>query len=174
MPCRLAALCVLLYVFSPQLTAAVKTGAEDEQLKVVYIVNFLKFISFARKSEEGILVCYFADDYFSDYFKRITGVSVKGKALRIRKVNDINSLDGCEVLYVDVMHDENAQALLQVARNEGILDIGNGDDFVDNGGLISFSVQGNRLGFSINLQQAKVKGFQFSASLLDLAYKVVY
>lgn len=163
-------LCVLVSVFSTQ----VKADAEDQQLKVVYIVNFLKFLSFTRKTDKGILVCYLADNKYSEYFSQISGVSVKGKALRVKKLGEANGINECEVLYVDAIDNDKAHALIQTAREAGVVDIGNGVEFVEDGGLIGFSVLNNRLRFSINMGQAKSRKIQFSASLLEMAHEVVH
>ena len=53
--------------------------------------------------------------------------------------------------------------------NEGVLTIGETDEFLGDGGIISFFLEDKKIRFAIQLTHAKEAGLQLSSKLLSLA-----
>jgi hypothetical protein len=55
-----------------------------------------------------------------------------------------------------------------------ILTVSDQPDFIEQGGMIGLVLNGNRLGFDVNLTRAHQHSVHISAELLKLAQKVIY
>jgi len=59
--------------------------------------------------------------------------------------------------------------LLEAARQQSILTIGDSDDFLDKGGMISIVVENDKVVFDINRASATVARLDISSKLLRVA-----
>ena len=88
----------------------------------------------------------------------------------------LESLKTCQVVIIagdGWMGKAHLTELLASLKGSAILTVGEGDDFLERGGIINFSKQGRQLRFEINLKSAEDNRLKISAKLLALAVRVL-
>ena len=76
------------------------------------------------------------------------------------------------MLFVGFAEPYRLQQALQAAQGASILTIGDMAGFLDQGGMINFVLDQNRVRFEVNLKAAQAAQLQLSSKLLSLAKTV--
>jgi len=80
-------------------------------------------------------------------------------------------LVGCHVLFVGARSDV-ATPVLRAAAGRPILTVGEGDRFLESGGIILMKIVDGRVRFDVNATSAARNGLRISSQLLSLALTV--
>jgi hypothetical protein len=103
----------------------------------------------------------------------IVGGNPFGDAVAVLKASKMNvvarsasALSDCKVAFF-------VGGLSPATVPEGVLTVGEDDEFADKGGMIGFKLVDNKVRFEINRSAANAAGFKVDARLLELAIKVV-
>lgn len=145
----------------------------DDQLKVVYLLNFAKFIEWPQAKGRDIYICYIAGERFSTYAERIEGAVLKERTVSVRAVMEGDDISQCHILYVGKKHVKDEEWVRKKSRETGVVDIGDSEQYVESGGVISFVVVNNKLRFNINIIEADNRGVSLASDLVELAFHVV-
>jgi hypothetical protein len=76
------------------------------------------------------------------------------------------------VVFVDSISEARLGELIAVSREAGVLTVGESPEFAARGGIINFTIEGDKVRFEINQAAGEQAGLRISAQLLKLA-KVV-
>ena len=162
-------------VFPPLLRAS----QNIDEVKAAFVLNFLRFTVWHDASNKKQIVVGHLEK--SD-LSRLS--SLNGRKAQNKKVQVLVSwgsfqesfLDDCDVVYVSEDAQIDVPIFLARLKLKGrpILTIGDGSDFVRNGGMIGIILENNRLTFEINQAAASKVGIAFSSQLLNLARKVLW
>ena len=156
-----------------RITAQPSSPAEHE-VKAVFLYNFIRFTEWPAGSfatpEAPYLVCVSGNDPFGPLLEQVFGDRSVGRrpieTLRVA-AGDPRSPD-CHVTFVGVSDD--AAALTAAAHSHyGVLTVGEGRRFAEDGGIIGFHLQDRRVRFSVNVGRAQLAGLRISSQLLNLA-----
>jgi hypothetical protein len=63
--------------------------------------------------------------------------------------------------------------MLGAMQGSGALVVGESEDFLEQGGMINFHLQGGKVRFEVNLKAAEDEGLKVSSKLLRLATRVL-
>ena len=149
--------------------------ASEYQVKAAYLLNFTKFIEWpaaqsSSDSSSPFLVCIVGNDPFGKLLDEIIdGETLNGHKLEIRRATLQNSA-GCQVVFFSKSAPPIPKGL--VAPNSGVLLVGEGEDFLKQGGAIAFVIQNRRVQFDINQFAAQRSGLILSSRLLNVARTV--
>lgn len=144
--------------------------------------NFLsKFSSFVEWPEETLppqqasfLICVFGDFPFgTSLAEKTRGASVHSRRMEVRWVHKEQELRSCQVLFVSRSEQKRYNHALDVVRGQSVLTVGETPEFLDAGGIVSFSTQQETLQFDVNLEGASKARLRISSQLLALARHVV-
>ena len=166
----------------------------ETRLRVGYAHNFIRFVEWpsdpnANKSQT-IQIGVIGPDHFAKIVKGIEKERAKNANLAVRhyvgfedgKKGDpewtkgLESLKACQVLIIagdGWMRKAHLTELLASLNGSPILTVGEGDDFLERGGIINFRKQARQLRFEINLKSAVDNRLKINAKLLALAVRVV-
>ena len=155
--------------------AAGEDRALEQQVRAAFIVNFVRFIDWPEgalaKGDDPMVVGIIDGDTMAQTLQAaIEGKSIKGHKLVFKRVTAENP-KGCQVLFIGAGI-EQPGAILKAAGEGPILTIGEGEGFVDAGGVIGFYIEDRKERFEINTAAAERAKLQISSKLLKLA-KVV-
>jgi len=89
--------------------------------------------------------------------------------VKILKVSSVAELTSCHIAYFGEYLPGDSLKELSSLSNLPVLTVGSGEDFLQNGGILRFFEEGNRLRFEIHLEQAKKQDLRISPDLLKLA-----
>ena len=167
-------LCLAL-LFSGQL------AAEDDNLeykvKVGYLYNFTKFITWPQTNSTTFNLCILGNDPFGDVIDPIEKKSAFSRSIRIIRLDETGFLSDadfksdCHILYVSTASNQKSvfEKLQANPRKAETLVVGEAEAFASNGGMIGFVNRNSKIKLQINLQSVKQTGLKISAKLLEIA-----
>jgi hypothetical protein len=103
----------------------------------------------------------------------VSGQTIGGRPIALRKVVDATGVPGCRVLYVPAEETRRFRPLLDAVRKSPILTVSDAPDFLERGGIIQFVLVSERVRFAVSMDAAQEAGLQLSAELLKVATRVV-
>ena len=172
---RWAALVFLVSALELLLPAADLTPSEYE-VKAAFLYNFIKFVEWpAHKLETNapFVIAIAGDDPFNGGLERnVSGKRVNGRAIQVIRLRSERQVPNCHVLFVPNTESRRLPALLQAAKGQSVLTVGESERFCDLGGIISFLMEANKVRFEINLGAAEAEGLKISSKLLSVASRV--
>jgi hypothetical protein len=147
----------------------------DYQVKAAFLLNFAKFVEWPPASfpdsTSPMEVCVLGDDLLGNALDQIVaGETVDARKVVVQKLNAARSPKSCNVLFVG--RQEQPISKILAALDPGTLTVGDGPDFLRDGGVIAFAVEKRRVRFDINLKAAESAGLKISSKLLNVARSV--
>ena len=149
--------------------------AGENSVKAAFLYNFTKFVEWPANAFEGAAspfrVCVFADPAF----RRELEVMLGGESVGARPVAvlaDPRDVRGCHVAYFGGRGEERARQVLPSLRQVPVLTVGEGPRFLEQGGLIAFALDQNRVRFDVNKTALDRTGLLVSSKLLRVARHV--
>lgn len=166
-PCLLAASFFLQPSF-PLYSAA--ADALEYDVKAAFLLNFTKFISWPptafATADAPFLICILGDDPFGRSIDQvIEGESVQGHRIAVARLRP-DDHKSCQLLYIS---DKRMPSTPLADAGPGVLTVGEGDDFIHQGGIVAFVVDHHHVRFDINLKAADNAGLKLSSKLLSVA-----
>ena len=77
------------------------------------------------------------------------------------------------MVYINSVQARQARRIVGAIRGSSVLTVGEADDFLDDGGVINFVMQDDRIQFHISRKAANDAGLRISSRLLSVARRVV-
>ena len=142
----------------------------EYDVKAAFLLNFTRFVDWPQTPTEraasAFSICILGDDPFGDSLNRIvSGESIKGRPLRVKRIRKWP--DACEVLFIPASQPSSKAMLADVGRD--VLTVGETPEFLRDGGMIRFLIEGQRVRFDINRQAVESSSLKMSARLLAVA-----
>jgi hypothetical protein len=166
----MAGMLVLLLVWS-----AGGQGARVEyRIKAAYIFNFAKFVSWPSSvfpsPESPIVIGILGKDPFGNEIdETIAGKAIEQRPLRVKRLTDTDSLEGCHILFIASSERKVLPQILQKLGKLPILTVGEMDEFTGVGGMIRFFPYENNIRFEVDLEPVEAAGLKISSQLLQVA-----
>jgi hypothetical protein len=167
---RKTAIVALLLALSKILAAADQPPQEYE-VKAAFLLNFTKFIEWpAADAESPFHICIFGEDPFGRVLDQmISGETVGGRKLLVLRIGRKRPAS-CQIVFAGQGEGDFTEALAGVAP--GVLTVGEGAEFLRQGGMISFVVENRRVRFDVSQKAALKAGLRISSKLLSVARSV--
>ena len=150
-------------------------SATELERKIVagFLFNFARFVEWP--DGEGVLRLTIVDD---DGLAEVLGEAVQGQSIRGHRI-EVESVQwptdageraaiGAESHLV-YLHDIPAEQATELLRRNGVLTVGDGEPFVDAGGVLALWQRDNKLRFFVNVDALERSGLSMSSKLLKLA-----
>lgn len=165
----------LLLAFGP-VSASQSPGAPGQaaapseyEVKAAFLLNFTKFIEWSAEThaaEGPFTICILGSDPFGAVIDQLVdGESVGRRAIAVRRLRE--PARGCELLFIGKSERGAARAI--ASAGNGVLTVGETDDFLQQGGAIAFVIENRRVRFDVNERAALRKGLRISSRLLNVA-----
>jgi hypothetical protein len=159
----------------PAPAAALGPGLPTEyEVKAAYLFNFAKFVewppdAFKDGAAPFVIAVVGHDPVGAALDQILAGKSVNGHPVQVLRVTDPDQARGAHIVYVGAPGGASMTPALRRVSREGVLTVGDGEDFATRGGIIGFRTQDRRVRFDINAQRAEQAGLKLSSQLLKLA-----
>jgi hypothetical protein len=153
--------------------AAQRPDSREDSVKAAFLYNFTKFVdwpdsAFAQPSTPFV-VCVFADSHFR---KELEGIlhneQVRGRSITVAPAG-VEDLRGCHLAYFAQAEQERQAKLLDAVKRSPVLTVGEGRRFLEQGGLIAFMLENDRVRFAVSKRGADAAGLNVSSKLLRVA-----
>lgn len=144
---------------------AAQTATLEYQVKAAYLFNFLKFVEFPPASRP-LTVCVAGRNPFGTALDDVVrGEQVQGRTIVSRVI--LEPEPGCDVVFVPT--GAATAAYLRAARGTSTLTVGESSEFIPQGGIINFVLDGRNVRFEIAPMAAEQANLRISSRLLQLA-----
>jgi hypothetical protein len=145
----------------------------EYQVKAAFLLNFTKFVEWPptafAEPDAPFTICILGDDPFGSVLDQIVeGEKVNDRKLVVQRIHGRATI-GCQVLFVS--NSERVPSILTTV-GRGVLTVGDGEDFVREGGMIGFVLERRRVRFDINQSAAANASLKLSSKLLSVARTV--
>jgi YfiR/HmsC-like len=154
-------------------------GASSEyQIKAAFLYHFAQFVDWppeAFKDDHSPLTyCTVGEDPFRGALEAsLNGKTIGTRPLRVLHFRQAAEVQGCQVLFVGALEQKSVPAALASFKEMPVLTVGESEHFAEDGGIIGFCLEDNKVRFEINVGAAQRAKLRISATLLALAKTVL-
>ena len=113
-----------------------------------------------------------ADSLATELSQVVTGRTVGGRAVTVRRVKPGESLTGVHILFIGRAENERLSQLAQASQPRAILTVTETDGALTKGSMINFVLVDRRVRFEVALDSAEKGGLRLSSRLLAVAQLV--
>lgn len=155
-----------------------ETGSVSEyRLKAAFLFNFTQYVkwpdtAFAETNAPIIIGILGKDPFESLLDDTIRGEKVQGRALKVRRSQRGEVLEGCHILFISASEKARLKDVLAVFRDRPVLTVSDIENFAARCGMIGFVLKERRLALQVNLDGTKRAGLRVDSRLLALAETV--
>jgi hypothetical protein len=171
---RLALILGLLAAPAQSLHAQAPAGVEEYSLKSVFILNFCRFITWPNSAFSSpsapLVIGIVGEDPFGRLLESaIRNEKVGGRPIRIERYSQPREIGHPHLLFVGHNYLGNLDAVFSEIKGQSTVTVGEGEAFLDHGGMITFTVERNRVRLAINLERLRTANLNVSSKLLRVA-----
>jgi len=172
---------IALLAFFAALAGPIQLRAEsplqrEYEIKAAYLYNFINYIEWPENAFPApggtIVVGIVGQSPFGSALAVLNGKQVKGRTVTLKQISDIKDLDQCQIVFINSSEKAHVPELLGKLKESRVLTVSEIDGFAQDGGIINFISEHNKVRFEINPDAARRLGLNISSELLKLA-KVV-
>jgi hypothetical protein len=168
---RLIVAAALAVLTSPGTVNAGVDRVDEYQVKAAFLFNFAKFVNWADDpAAKPLVVGIVGEDPFGDTLDQLVrGKTVAGRGIVVQRFSHGDDLGKCNIVFVSASEGRRTPEILRRIGDGPILTVGETPQFLREGGLVRFYIDGNKVRFQINKQGAEQSGIRISSQLLSLA-----
>ena len=169
----LAPLLVLAALLAAPAVLPSQTAGEYD-IKAAFLYNFTKFVEWPSDAfpDGSFRLCVLGDDPFGRSLMELTSQEVAGRKLTVVRAREMEKVEGCHVLFISRSERGRLPAILSEVREAPVLTVADTKGFLDDGGVINFTLEGSKVRFEINQEAADRAGVKISSKLMRLATRV--
>jgi len=150
----------------------------DYQVKAAYFYNFAKFVQWPEQEladpARPVRFCILRDRLFEEELSRIAkGKFIGGHAVEVTRVENVEQSRQCQALFVNSAQQRQSRHFVEALRGNSVLTVGETEGFLQDGGIIAFVLEKDRVQFVVNRRAATEAGLYMSSKMLNLAKRVV-
>jgi len=154
------------------------SAASEYQVKAAFLFNFAKFVEWPPNSfsdaSAPLRICVFGQDPFGQELRDITNEkTVNGRKLEVSNVADLQQARKCQILFISSSEKKRTQQMLTGLSGMGVLTVGDTKGFAEQGGMINFVLENDRVQFEVSRKAAEQAGLKISSKLLSVAKLVL-
>jgi YfiR/HmsC-like len=168
---------VVLLILLAGMVSNAQTVSED-RVKAAYLYNFAKFVEWPAEKFASpaapFQLCVLDDTVFQAELTRIVqGKTIAGRAVKVVPVESADEAGDCHALFVNPSRDAQVQHIVEALSRRSVLTVGETKNFCEEGGIVNFVLQDDRVQFEVNHKAANAAGLRISSRLLSVA-KLVF
>ena len=171
-------LCLLfLSLFCVRFSYAQQPHPTESQVKAAYLYNFGKFVTWPGNtagSSTSFDICVLGKDPFGVILdSTVAGGNIEEKQVKAKKISSLQQSDHCRIVFISSSERARLKDILASAKNGGALTVSDMPHFAEDGGMIQFVPQENKIRFEVNLPAAQDAGLVLRSELLKVATRVI-
>ena len=143
---------------------------EEHDVKAAFVLKLVNFVQWPDAGGRDLIIGFIGADATSDSLqKQVSGVSVNGRKVVVRRLGLDGDLKACQVVFVGASEGKNTQSVLDRVRGSSVLTVGESAGFGQHGGMVNVLLNDGRIRFEVNPHAAEQAHLQISSRLLSLA-----
>ncbi len=139
----------------------------EYDVKAVFMANFFKFVEWPSPARE-YRMCIYGSDPFGESVRTVENMTVRGRALQVRKPASLRSLGDCHVLFISSSERRRIHTILNAVRGMDLLTVGDTEGYAQEGVMVNFYIEASKVKFEINLKSIRSSRITVSSQLLKL------
>jgi hypothetical protein len=148
----------------------------EYQVQAAYLYNFGKFVKWpnlAPANQSGVFtICVLGQDPFGSVLQStLAGQTVGGKPVVVKRLTKAQDAAACHILSLSATQRDLKETLAAI-DDSSVLTVSDMPDFSKRGGMIQFLLEGDRVRFEINLENAEKSHLVLASELLKVAVAV--
>jgi hypothetical protein len=152
--------------------------AAEYQIKAAFLFNFAKFVDWRpssfRDGSAPLQICVLGRDPFGEALRNITREkTVNGRKLEVETVVDLQNARNCHILFIASSEKAQLKRIFESLEGSDALTVGDVKDFIEQGGMINFVLENDRVQFEVSRKAAEKAGLKISSKLLAVAKMVI-
>lgn len=164
---------MVVALFCQPPASGAETGREY-QVKAAFFYHFANFVDWPAstfKNTKGKLrICVIGKDPFGKSLETtLANKSVRSHSFEIRRNPPTQQLSDCHLLYLPASASSKLLALGHQMAKKDVLTVGETHKFMQQGGMVQFFVDDQKIRFAINTHVINQTNLQVSSKLLRLA-----
>jgi hypothetical protein len=148
--------------------------SREYQIKAAFLYNFTRFVEWApnhfETEESPIVIHVLGNNPFGDELREsVAGREVNGRSFQVEFVPTLADSRKPHLLFVPTSTELLIEGVIEELHQHGVLTVGESETFLQMGGVITFTLQADRVRFFVNRDSAGDANLTISAQLLQLA-----
>jgi hypothetical protein len=148
---------------------------DEYRVKAAILYNIARFVEWPSAAFPNagapLVVCVLGVDPFGALLEdTLLGRTVAGRPVTIRRLQDVG--DGCHVAFIAYSEQKRVGDILDRLGSGHVLSISDVDRFIDRGGVVGLTTEGDRVRFHINAAAVERASLIVNARVMALASSV--
>lgn len=168
---RLGVLLVLASVFLGQAARAEQGAVSEYGLKAVLLYKLPQFVYWPEtaKTQGRLIFCIAGANPFGNALERLAREPVDGRSAEVINLVAIGDNINCDFIFVSRSEAASMDMILRKLAGKRMVTVSDIPGFAKAGGMVELTVDGDRVGVTLNRKAAQKHGLEFNAQLLRLA-----
>jgi hypothetical protein len=154
------------------------SAAGEYEVKAAFLYHFSQFVDWPQESfkdaKSPLTYCTVGEDPFHGALDAsLSGKTIGARPFRVQHLKQPQDIRGCQILFVGAGEKKLVPSVLTSLQGNPVLTVGESEQFVQEGGMIGFLFEENKIRFEINLEAAEHAKLKMSSRLLALAKTVI-
>ena len=172
--CAVMCSLALALVFALTPPARAQSSVEREyEIKAAYLFNFINYIDWPADTLPPaggtITIGIIGESPFGTALDPLNGKQIKGRSLAVKPIASAKDAGQCQIIFICPSEKARLAELLGELKDSRILTVSEISGFAQQGGIINFVSERNKVRFEINLEAARRIQLTISSELLKLA-----
>jgi hypothetical protein len=173
---RLACWVGLVSLLSTNLRSQ-ETAPTEYQVKAVWLLNFARFVewptnTFPHDASPFVVGVLGKDPFGKDLERAFERKTFRGRPFTFKRISSESERYGCHILFVPSSERRRFREGADKLRRAPVLTVGEGENFLEDGGIINFTLKDNSVRFEIDVKAAQAAKLKLNANLLKVAATV--
>ena len=152
--------------------------AGEYVVKAAFLFHFAQFVEWPpeafQDASSPLKYCTIGDDPFRGALEEsVQGKSVGSRTLQVQHLKGRQPIAGCHILFIGAGEKKHLAEDLSGAAGLAVLTVGETEQFAQEGGMIGFLMENDKVRFEINMQTTAKAKLKISSRLLSLAKTVI-
>ena len=144
----------------------------EYRIKAAFLVNFVAFTEWPDEVGNTLNLCVYGPDPFGLELGKFQGRSVGGRSLAVTRVNSVDKLETCQIVFITRPVIDNLLRVLDSLSGKPVLTVADSPGAMRQGVALNLGTRQSRVIFEANLAAARGNGLNLSSKLLNLASEV--
>jgi hypothetical protein len=174
----LGATALLLLLQWPNIVASqVSTTAHPNRVKAAFLRNFTHYVTWPAgafpDSDSPWCIGILGPDPFGELLEStLAGRTEQGRPFEVFRADSLDKLPKCQLVFISFDNPRARRAVLRELKDQPVLTVSDAPEFLREGGIIRFQVS-DRVGMSINLDQARAVSLNIQTRMLEVSNEVL-
>lgn len=148
----------------------------EYRIKAAFLYNFARFVEWPQQNARNgskLVIGILGEDPFGPLLdETVRGKNAAGRPLEIKRLSSVDNAASCHLVFVSSSQRRHLEKLLAALNGAKVLTVGETPSFLDNGGMINFVIEDERVQIDLNLSTTQAAGLSISYQLIRVARKV--